>query len=184
MKITNADLPLPKRYAQVESIRSRHHGSSPDGVYYSLITTEDIAFLFSEIDRLREIVLKLACDPAVRVSRVRLAGMPTAQPTTPRASTDAPHTARHEARPVESELLAHELEQSDSAVIYVDIPGMDDKQAQAMLLGDPALHVEHDAVRDKWAVRTATTEEVAQAKAEHEAASASSAQSTAGSSTD
>ena len=82
------------------------------------------------------------------------------------------HTARHEARPVESELLARELDNSQSAVIYVDIPGMDPKQAEAMLTGEPPLHVEHDAVRDKWAVRKATDQEVADAKAAQEAEAA------------
>jgi hypothetical protein len=75
------------------------------------------------------------------------------------------HTARHEARPVESEVLARELDNSQSAVIYVDIPGMDDTQAAAMLTADPPLHVEFDEVRQKWAVRKATDEEVAEAKA-------------------
>jgi hypothetical protein len=61
------------------------------------------------------------------------------------------------------------LDNSQSSVIYVDIPGCDDAKAKAMLLGEPPLHVERDLVREKWAVRKATDEEVADAKAAAEA---------------
>jgi hypothetical protein len=61
------------------------------------------------------------------------------------------------------------LDNSQSSVIYVDIPGCDDARAKAMLLGEPPLHVERDLVREKWAVRKATDEEVAEAKAAAEA---------------
>jgi hypothetical protein len=82
---------------------------------------------------------------------------------------DYPPSASAASHPLESKALAHELEQSESSTIYVDLPGMDDKQAEAMLAGDPPLHVEHDAVRDKWAVRKASDSEVADAKAAEEA---------------
>jgi hypothetical protein len=59
--------------------------------------------------------------------------------------------------------LATQLADSLSTTIYVDIPGLTDIGAAAYLHGDPPLHVEHDAVRDLWAVRLATPEEVAEA---------------------
>jgi hypothetical protein len=61
--------------------------------------------------------------------------------------------------------LAARLENSDSTVIYVDIDGLTDASAQEMLLAEPALHVEFDQVRQQWAVRYATPDEIAEAEA-------------------
>jgi len=55
------------------------------------------------------------------------------------------------------------LAASGSTTVYVDLPALTDTVAAAMLTGDPALHIEKDVVRDKWAVRKATVEEVAEA---------------------
>ena len=89
------------------------------------------------------------------------------------ASRARTHVGSHtEHTTVNADDIALTLDNSQSSVIYVDIPGMDDQQAEAMLTGEPALHVEHDAVRDKWAVRKATDDEVATAKAAQEAATA------------
>ena len=82
------------------------------------------------------------------------------------ASRARTHIGSHtEHTTVNADDIALELDNSQSSVIYVDIPGMTDDGTAAMLTGEPALHVEHDAVRDKWAVRKATAEEVAEAKA-------------------
>ena len=82
------------------------------------------------------------------------------------ASRARTHVGSHtEHTTVNADDIALELDNSQSSVIYVDIPGCDDKQAAAMLLGKPPLHVEHDAVRNLWAVRKATPEEVAEAEA-------------------
>jgi len=61
--------------------------------------------------------------------------------------------------------LAARLENSDSATVYVDIEGLTDASAQDLLLAEPALHVEFDQVRQLWAVRYATLDEVAEAQA-------------------
>ena len=61
--------------------------------------------------------------------------------------------------------LSVQLDNSQSSVIYVDIPGCTDQQAADYLFEKPPLHVEHDAVRNLWAVRKATPEEVADAEA-------------------
>jgi hypothetical protein len=93
--------------------------------------------------------------------------MPTTSKTTSTSTTTSP-TAD----------LAQQLESSQSATIYVDLPDLDDAGAEALLEGDPPLHVEHDAVRNLWAVRKATEDEVeaaAAAKAADDTASASSA---------
>ena len=55
------------------------------------------------------------------------------------------------------------LASSQSATVYVDAE-MNDKDAAALLGCDPPLHAEHDAVRNQWAVRKATDEEVAEAQ--------------------
>jgi hypothetical protein len=62
-----------------------------------------------------------------------------------------------------TEVLAAQLAASDSAIIYVDIEGLDAYGAEDMLLADPPLHVEWDDVRGQWAVRAATAEEVEEA---------------------
>jgi len=61
--------------------------------------------------------------------------------------------------------LAARLENSDSAIVYVDIEGLTDASAPEMLLAEPALHVEFDQVRQQWAVRYATPDEIAEAQA-------------------
>jgi hypothetical protein len=61
--------------------------------------------------------------------------------------------------------LAARLETSDSAIVYVDIDGLTEASAPEMLLAEPALHVEFDQVRQQWAVRYATPDEVAEAQA-------------------
>jgi hypothetical protein len=76
--------------------------------------------------------------------------------------------------------LAVQLAAAQTTTIYVDA---DLKNAAAALLGaDPPLHAEHDAVRDKWAVRKATDDEIEAGKAahsaEHHAATAHHAAST------
>jgi len=101
-------------------------------------------------------------------------GMPTTSGSTSRStSTTDVQTGGSQTQTINAEDLAVQLDNSQSSVIYVDLPGCDDKQAAAMLTGDPPLHVEQDAVRGKWAVRKATDEEVADAKAAAEAAAAS-----------
>lgn len=62
-----------------------------------------------------------------------------------------------------TEVLAAQLAASDSAIIYVEIEGLDAYAAEDMLLADPPLHVEWDDVRGLWAVRAATPEEVDEA---------------------
>lgn len=69
-----------------------------------------------------------------------------------------------------TDILATQLEASSSSTIYLDIEGLDEAGAQAMLLADPPLHVEFDAVRGQWAVRAATPEEVEEATAAKAAA--------------
>ena len=99
------------------------------------------------------------------------------------ASRARTHVGSHtEHTTVNADDIALELDNSQSSVIYVDIPGMDDQQAEAMLTGEPALHVEHDAVRDRWAVRKATDDEVAAAKAAQEAEKPTTSAETAASS--
>jgi hypothetical protein len=68
--------------------------------------------------------------------------------------------------------LAEQLAESQSATIYVEVEGLDDAGAAALISGDPPLHVEKDLVRDLWAVRKATDEEVAEAAAAAESAKA------------
>jgi hypothetical protein len=101
-------------------------------------------------------------------------GMPTTTSSAGRTTTHEEHEthiggSHTETLKVDEVALDLALDNSQSSVIYVDIPGCDDAKAKAMLTGDPPLHVEHDAVRDKWAVRKATDEEVADAKAAAEA---------------
>ena len=69
--------------------------------------------------------------------------------------------------------LAEALATSQSSTIYVDLD-ITDSAAAAMLHADPPLHVEHDAVRDMWAVRRATDDEVAEAATPEPAGTASS----------
>ena len=65
----------------------------------------------------------------------------------------------------QSDALVAALEHSDSAVVYVDIDGMTDAGAAELLLAEPALYLEFDQVRQKWAVRYATSDEAADAQA-------------------
>jgi hypothetical protein len=74
----------------------------------------------------------------------------------------------------EAAILAAQLEASDSATVYTEVPGLDEAGAEAMLGADPPLHVEWDAVRGMWAVRAATEDEVLEA----EAAAAAEAEAT------
>ena len=98
------------------------------------------------------------------------------------ASRARTHVGSHtEHTTVNADDIALELDNSQSSVIYVDIPGMDDQQAEALLTGEPALHVEHDAVRNLWAVRKATDEEAAEAKAAAQPPASSSDTSTSSS---
>jgi hypothetical protein len=76
----------------------------------------------------------------------------------------------------EAAVLAAQLEESDSATIYTEVPGLDEAGAKALLGGDPPLHVEFDQVRQLWAVRLATPEEVAEAQAAATAAVATRTQ--------
>jgi hypothetical protein len=69
----------------------------------------------------------------------------------------------------EAALLAAQLEASDSATVYTEVPGLDEAGAEALLGADPPLHVEWDAVRGMWAVRLATEDEIAEAAAAAEA---------------
>ena len=91
--------------------------------------------------------------------------MPTQTTTGSRQSTEVHTGGTTQTQTINAEDLSLQLDNSPSSVIYVDIPGCDDKQAAALLLGKPPLHVEHDAVRNLWAVRKATPEEVAEAEA-------------------
>jgi hypothetical protein len=59
-----------------------------------------------------------------------------------------------------TEVLAAQLAASDSAIIYVEIEGLDAYAAEDMLLADPPLHVEWDDVRGLWAVRAPSESEV------------------------
>ena len=68
--------------------------------------------------------------------------------------------------------LADLLGNSQSTTIYVDAELTEDAAA-ALLLGDPPLHAEFDQVRGQWAVRKATEDEAAQAKAAADAAASS-----------
>jgi hypothetical protein len=71
-------------------------------------------------------------------------------------------TTRHS---TQTDLLAAQLEHSDSATIYVDIDGMTQADADTLLLAEPPLHAEFDLVRQKWAVRLASPDEAAEAHA-------------------
>ena len=84
-------------------------------------------------------------------------------PTTSKSATSGSSTATD---------LAQQLATSQSATIYVDAE-LNEADAAALLTADPPLHVEHDAVRNLWAVRLATADEAEQAKAAAAAASAS-----------
>jgi len=107
-------------------------------------------------------------------------GMPTTSGSTSRStSTTDVQTGGSQTQTINAEDLAVQLDNSQSSVIYVDLPGCDDKQAAAMLSGDPPLHVEHDAVRGLWAVRHATDDEVADAEAASSTSKTSSTSSTA-----
>jgi len=61
-----------------------------------------------------------------------------------------------------AETLAAQLNNSGSATIYVDIAGIS-QDVQVLADSDPPLHVEFDQVRQLYAVRKATDEEVAEA---------------------
>ncbi|HYX00496.1 MAG TPA: hypothetical protein VE963_00325 [Reyranella sp.] len=69
--------------------------------------------------------------------------------------------------------LSDLLAASQSATIYVDAE-LNDKDAASLLECDPPLHAEHDVVRNQWAIRKATAEEVADAKAATATSSAAS----------
>jgi len=99
--------------------------------------------------------------------------MPTTTGSSRSTSSTDVQTGGSQTQTITAEELALQLDNSQSSVVYVDMPGMDDTKAAAMLLGKPPLHVEHDAVRDKWAVRKATDDEVAEAQAAAEAPSES-----------
>jgi len=60
--------------------------------------------------------------------------------------------------------LAEQLDAALTTTIYVDAD-LSDEQAADLLTADPPLKVEFDQVRQQWAVRRATTEEVAEAEA-------------------
>ena len=93
-------------------------------------------------------------------------------PTTTRSSTASSTTTASSASSELADLLAN----SHSSTIYVDAE-LSDADAAALLSGDPPLHAEHDAVRDKWAIRKATDEEVAEAQAAQESSSSTSSSS-------
>jgi|SRR6516162_2770646 len=101
-------------------------------------------------------------------------------PTTTKSGTSTTTTTTPSSPSAQD--LADQLATSQSSTIYVDAPEMTDDAAATLLLGDPPLHVEHDAVRDKWAVRKATDQEVADAKAAEEAEASTSTSSTSSSS--
>jgi hypothetical protein len=74
---------------------------------------------------------------------------------------------------INAEELAVELDNSQSSVIYVDVPDAED-EAEAepeavaepqIIAGETPLHVEFDQVRQKLAVRRATEQEVEAAEA-------------------
>ena len=91
------------------------------------------------------------------------------------------HSGGTHTETVNADDISLQLDNSQSSVIYVDLPGCDDAQAAALLTGEPALHVEHDAVRNLWAVRKATDEEAAEAKAAAQPPASSSDTSTSSS---
>jgi hypothetical protein len=99
----------------------------------------------------------------------------TTSSSSPTSTASTSPTATPKAPAVDTKALAALLAESQSSTIYIDIEGLDDAGAAAMLSGDPPLHVEKDLVRDKWAVRKATPEEVEAAKAAAEAAAAAPA---------
>jgi hypothetical protein len=74
----------------------------------------------------------------------------------------------------ERAILEERLADSQSAVLYTAIPDLDadDVPAEGTVLlevDQAPLHIEFDQVRQLWAVRKATTEEVAEERAELEA---------------
>jgi hypothetical protein len=91
------------------------------------------------------------------------------------------HSGGTHTETVNADDISLQLDNSQSSVIYIDIPGMTDEGTAAMLTGEPPLHVEWDHVRQKWAVRKANDEEVAQAKADAEAAATASSEPAASS---
>jgi|SRR5215469_990957 len=93
-------------------------------------------------------------------------------PTTTRSSTTSSTTPSSSASSELADLLAN----SQSATVYVDAE-LNDKDAASLLLGDPPLHAEFDQVRQQWAVRKATDDEVADAKAAQATSTTSSASS-------
>src|SRR6516162_7085648 len=66
--------------------------------------------------------------------------MPTQNTTGSRQSTEVHTGGTTQTQTINAEDLSLQLDNSPSSVIYVDIPGCDDKQAAAMLLGKPPLH--------------------------------------------
>jgi hypothetical protein len=86
-------------------------------------------------------------------------------PTTPSSSKAAASANKEFA-----DLLAN----SQTSTIYVDAD-LNDKDAASLLLGDPPLFVEFDHVRQQWAVRKATEQEVEAAQAGVDASSTSGA---------
>ena len=109
-------------------------------------------------------------------------GMTTGMSGASRARTHVEsHSGGTHTETVNADDISLQLDNSQSSVIYIDIPGMTDEGTAAMLTGEPPLHVEHDAVRDKWAVRKATAEEVAEAQAADAAPTSESADTAASS---
>ena len=62
MHVAAAQPDLSRRYAEIETIRARHHGSHSDEVFYSFVTASDVSLLLTEIDRLRLLILRLVLD--------------------------------------------------------------------------------------------------------------------------
>jgi len=64
-----------------------------------------------------------------------------------------------------ADALAAQLNNSGSATIYVDISGISQDTTTILADSDPPLHCEFDQVRQLYAVRAATDDEVADAEA-------------------
>jgi hypothetical protein len=63
----------------------------------------------------------------------------------------------------ERAVLRRRFAESESATLYTGIPGLDEDDVRpegAVILEEPPLHIEFDQVRQLWAVRKATAEEV------------------------
>jgi|SRR5215471_7988187 len=83
-------------------------------------------------------------------------------PPTPRATTASSTTSSTSAAAAKE--LAELLANSQTTTIYLDAD-LNDSDAASLLASDPPLHAEFDQVRQQWAVRRATDEEVAEAAA-------------------